>query len=63
MNVICNIRSAQETKKVSGYIVRECNNRGIFEMRLDHSVSFKGSILPYNAGDLILITKNEIEKS
>lgn len=63
MKVICNIRSAQETKKVSGYIVRECENRGIFELRLDHSVSFKGSILPYSAGDSILITKNEIEKS
>jgi hypothetical protein len=63
MRVTCNVRSAQETRKISGYIVRECNNRGIFEVRLDHSIFFKGAILPFNAGDIILVTESEIEKS
>lgn len=63
MRVTCNVRSAQETRKISGYLVRECNNRGIFEVRLDYSVFFKGAILPFNAGDIILVTENEIEKS
>lgn len=63
MRVTCKVRSAQEIKKVSGYIVRECNNRGIFELRLDHSVSFKGSILSYSAGDLILVSEKEIENT
>jgi hypothetical protein len=63
MKVICNVRSAYETKKVSGYIVRECTNRGIFELRLDHSVSFKGSRFSYSAGDTMLVSENEIEKS
>lgn len=61
MKVTCKIRSAQEIKKVSGYIVRECDNRGIFELRLDCGVSFKGSILSYSAGDLILVSEKEIE--
>jgi hypothetical protein len=63
MKVICNICSAHETKKVSGYIVRECDNRGIFEVRLDHNVSFKGSRFSYSAGDTMLVSKKEIEKS
>jgi hypothetical protein len=63
MKVICNVRSAHEIKKVSGYIIRECDNRGIFELRLDHAVSFKGSRFSYNAGDTMLVSYNEIEKS
>ena len=63
MRVICKVRSAYETKKVSGFIVRECNNRGIFELRLDHSVSFKGSRFSYNAGDTMLVSEKEIENA
>ena len=61
--VTCNVQSAFENRKVVGQIIRLSPNRGIYEIRLAHNITFKGSRLGYSVGDTMLISKNEIQKS
>lgn len=61
--VICNVRSALQTKTVTGTLVQRCNNPNVYVLKLDHSVDFfNGKRYTYEKGSTILVTDSEIVK-
>lgn len=61
--VICRVRSAIQTKSVTGTLVQQCNNANVYVLKLDHSVDFwNGKVYTYPKGSTILVTNSEIMK-
>lgn len=59
--VDCVVKSAGGNHKVSGKIIRECDNPGIYVLELSHMVDFVDSKrYTYPAGTTILVTQKEI---
>lgn len=62
MNVICKIRSGNgQVYTVCGTIERECDNRGLYVVRLSHPLDIAGPRLyHYDINDTILVAEKEI---
>lgn len=59
--VDCVIRSASGNHKVSGKIIRQCDNPSVYVLELFHMVDFVDSKrYTYPAGSTILVTGSEI---
>lgn len=59
--VLCRVRSAIQTKTVTGTLVQRCNNANVYVLRLDHAVDFvNGKTYTYPKGSTILVTNSEI---
>jgi hypothetical protein len=59
--VICRVRSAIQTKTVTGTLVQRCNNANVYVLKLDHRVDFvNGKTYTYPKGSTILVTQSEI---
>lgn len=59
--VDCVIRSAGGNHKVSGEIIRQCDNANVYVLKLSHMVDFIDSKkYTYPAGSTILVTDAEI---
>lgn len=59
---ICKIRSGNgQVYTVRGVIERECDNRGIFVLRLNHDLDIVNQkSYSYRKNDTILVTRSEI---
>jgi len=59
---ICKIRSGNgQVYTVRGVIERECDNRGIFVLRLSHNLDIVNQkSYSYRKNDTILVTRSEI---
>jgi hypothetical protein len=59
--VDCVIKSAGGDHRVSGEIIRQCDNANVYVMKLSHLVDFVDSKkYTYPASSTILVTKSEI---
>jgi hypothetical protein len=60
--VTCKVRSGNgQVYTVHGIIERECNNRGIYILRLSHALDIVGNrSYNYAVNDTMLVTQKEI---
>lgn len=59
--VDCVVKSAAGDHKVSGKIVRQCDNENVYVLELSHTVDFvDNKRYTYPAGSTMLVTSSEI---